>query len=128
MPIPIEIAISKSVMPEIPEGFEQTILGSPEGAIRQYRGKSGLHVREYGDRFVVHQDSFDPRENPLGHLLFDSPETLLALGSAAFLSIPKAIPSESAKSHQTTLTPLSFLFAFISMNRAFRVLKHIFFG
>ena len=62
------------------------MLGETRDSLKQYRNVSGLHVREYRDRFEVHRDKVDPRVDPLGHLLEDSPETLLALGATLLAS------------------------------------------
>jgi len=69
-----EISISKEVLQELPVEYEKTRLGEPRGSVRQYRGPSGLHIREYSDRFVIHRDRVDPRKDPIGHLLIDAPE------------------------------------------------------
>ena len=64
------------------QGAEETKLGDKKGAIRQYR-KGNLHIREYETKFKVHSDKVDPREDPLGHLLFDAQEVLVGLVGAA---------------------------------------------
>jgi len=111
-----EIVIPKSVMPELPPGYEETSLGERMGAVRQFRNRSGVHVREYEDRFVVHLDRFDPRSEPLKHLLFDSPETLVALGAGARLTLNK-------RNKSLFFSPLAFFIAFLSFNSLFRLLK-----
>jgi hypothetical protein len=121
-----EIFISKSILPNLPEHFEETNLGFPENAIRQYRGKSGIHVREYESGFVVHQDNFDPRTNPLKHLAVDSPETIAAFASAIFLSGLRQ-PELGSKKLEMPMTPFAFLIIFFSLNNLFRAIKHILF-
>ncbi len=130
MPPNKDIVISKSIMPSLPEEFEETYLGALDGAIRQYRSKSGMHVREYKDRFVLHQDRFDPRRDPLSHLVVDSPETLLALGSAAVLSrrASRFSSSRESKLSGLAMNPLVFLLAFFSLNGVFRSLKRLLLG
>jgi hypothetical protein len=64
------------------ERAEETTLGNKNGAKKQFR-YGNLHIREYEDKFLVHMDKFDPRKNPLGHLVFDAPEVLIGLASAA---------------------------------------------
>ncbi|MGI0065066.1 MAG: hypothetical protein ACREAL_09420, partial [Nitrosopumilaceae archaeon] len=59
------------------------------GAKKQYR-YGNLHIREYDDKFLVHMDKVDPRENPLGHLVLDSPEILIGLASAAIGGVKAA--------------------------------------
>jgi hypothetical protein len=119
----MEISISKEVLPTLEGyGLEETVLGERRGSVRQYRNSDGLHVREYEDRFVIHRDSVDPRIDPLGHLLVDSVETPLALGAALFLSQK----SRSGSSRGTThWNPLSFLLAFLSLNRLFKLMKKL---
>jgi hypothetical protein len=69
------IIIPKSVRPII--SYEETFLGNKKGANKQFRyGK--LHIREYDDHYVVHMDKVDPRKDPVGHLLIDAPEYLVA--------------------------------------------------
>jgi len=78
-----EIEIPKEIRPFMLEGAEETTLGTKNGAKKQFR-YGNLHIREYEDKFLVHTDKFDPRKNPLGHLVFDAPEVLIGLASAAF--------------------------------------------
>jgi hypothetical protein len=69
------IIIPKSVRPIIT--YEQTFFGNKKGGNKQFRyGK--LHIREYDEYYVVHMDKVDPRNDPLGHLLIDAPEYLIA--------------------------------------------------
>ena len=69
------IIIPKSVRPIIT--YEQTFFGNKKGGNKQFRyGK--LHIREYDEYYVVHMDKVDPRKDPLGHLLIDAPEYLIA--------------------------------------------------
>ena len=77
-----EIEIPKELGPFMLEKAEETSLGQKNGAKKQYR-YGNLHIREYDDKFLVHMDKIDPRENPIGHLVQDSPEILVGLASAA---------------------------------------------
>lgn len=114
----MEISISKEVLHSLEElGFTETVLGDPRGCVRQYRNSTGLHVREYDDRFVVHRDEIDPRTNPIGHLMKDSPETLLALGSTLAMS---RAPGRTTKN---SFSPIFLLFLFLSLNRLLGLLK-----
>ncbi|MGI0079124.1 MAG: hypothetical protein ACRECH_05830 [Nitrososphaerales archaeon] len=124
-----EVVISKSVLPSLPEGYEETHLGARDGAIRQYRSRSGVHVREYVDRFVVHQDRFDPKRDPLLHLAVDSPETLFALGSATLISrtVGKCSVARESKPTSFPINPLLFFLSFFSLDSVFRSLKRILF-
>ena len=54
------------------DGAEETKLGDRKGATKQYR-KGNLHIREYEDKFTVHTDRVDPRDDPIGHLIYDEP-------------------------------------------------------
>jgi len=77
-----EIEIPKDVRPIMLDNAEETKLGQKKGAKKQYR-YGNLHIREHDDKYLVHVDKIDPRKNPLGHLLFDAPEVLVGLASAA---------------------------------------------
>ena len=78
-----EIEVPKELREFMLDEAEETKLGAKNGANRQFRyGK--LHIREYDDKYLVHTDKIDPRENPLGHLLSDAPEVLIGLACAAF--------------------------------------------
>jgi hypothetical protein len=77
-----EIEIPKELGPFMLEKAEETSLGQKNGAKKQYR-YGNLHIREYDDKFLVHIDKIDPRENPLGHLVLDSPEIFIGLAFAA---------------------------------------------
>lgn len=69
------IIVPRSVRPII--DYEETLLGTKKGAKKQFRyGK--LHIREYKDCYIVHTDKVDPRKDPVGHLLIDAPEYLIA--------------------------------------------------
>lgn len=116
-----EITIYKEVLQSLDEDvFQETFLGDPQGAIRQYRSASGVHVREYADRFVVHVDYFDPRTAPIAHLLVDSPESVFAFGAASLFS-------RRGGEKRTNSSFFSLILAFLSFNRLFRVLKHFVF-
>jgi len=76
-----EIEVPKELREFMLEEAEETFLGQKNGANKQYR-YGNLHIREYDDKFLVHTDKIDPRKDPLGHLLHDSPEVLIGLGCA----------------------------------------------
>ena len=42
----------------------------------------GIHVVEFDDHYEMHVDQFDPRKNPIKHLLVDSPKYGFAIGAA----------------------------------------------
>jgi predicted unusual protein kinase regulating ubiquinone biosynthesis (AarF/ABC1/UbiB family) len=78
-----EIEIPKELRPFMLEKAEETLLGHKNGANKQYR-YGNLHIREYDDKYLVHMDKVDPRNNPLEHLVFDAPEVIVGLASGAF--------------------------------------------
>lgn len=75
-----EIEVPKELRPFMLEKAEETLLGHKNDAIKQYR-YGNLHIREYGDKYLVHTDKVDPRKNPFGHLALDAPEYLVGLAS-----------------------------------------------
>jgi hypothetical protein len=121
--------ISKEVLPSLEGfGFVETVLGDPNGSLKQYRNSTGVHVREYKEYFEVHKDRFDPRVNPARHLLYDSPETLLAFGAASLLTRGLSSKRESEKYPASAYgNPLAFLRIFLSLNHFFRFLKKLLF-
>ena len=78
-----EIEIPKELREFMLEDAEETFLGQKNGAQRQYR-YGNLHIREYDDKFLVHNDRIDPRIDPVGHLVHDAPEVLVGLACAVF--------------------------------------------
>lgn len=72
-----EIDVPKDARPIMMDDAEETLLGDPMGARKQYR-YGNLHIREYDDRYVVHVDRVDPRKDPLMHVLLDAPELIIA--------------------------------------------------
>ena len=76
-----EIEVPKELRQFMLDGAEETHLGQKNGATKQYR-YGNLHIREYEDKYLVHTDRVDPREDPLGHLIHDAPEVLIGLGCA----------------------------------------------
>lgn len=122
------ISISKEVLPSLEGlGFSETILGERMGSIRQYRNKNGVHIREYPDRFVIHQDKVDPRVDPLGHVLKDSPETLLAFGTGLLVSRRLKDFSRIQSAKTISFNPLIFLLTFLSLGRIFGKIKRLLF-
>jgi hypothetical protein len=81
-----EIEVPKELREFMIQGAEETKLGQKNGAKRQYR-YGNLHIREYDDKYLVHTDKVDPRQNPLGHLIHDAPEVLVGLACAALGTI-----------------------------------------
>jgi len=91
-----EIEVPKELREFMLEKAEETILGQKNGAKKQYR-YGNLHIREYDDRFLVHTDRIDPREDPMGHLIHDAPEVLIGLACAAFTGLQIAKKFRSKK-------------------------------
>ncbi len=69
------IIVPKSVRPIV--DWKETLIGSKKGARKQFR-YGNLHIREFEDYYTVHMDKADPAKDPLGHLLMDAPEYLVA--------------------------------------------------
>ena len=78
-----EIEVPKELREFMLEGAEETFLGKKNGANKQYR-YGNLHIREYDDKFLIHNDKIDPRKDPIGHLVFDAPEILIGLACGFF--------------------------------------------
>ncbi|MFB5635671.1 MAG: hypothetical protein ACE5RB_03495 [Nitrosopumilus sp.] len=78
-----EIEVPKELREFMLEEAEETFLGQKNGAEKQYR-YGNLHIREYDDKFLVHNDKIDPRKDPIGHLVYDAPEVLIGLACAIF--------------------------------------------
>jgi len=92
-----EIEVPKELREFMLEKAEETILGQKNGADKQYR-YGNLHIREYPDKFLVHTDRVDPREDPVGHLVHDAPEVLIGLACAAFTGLKIVKKFRSKKS------------------------------
>jgi hypothetical protein len=84
-----EIEVPKELREFMLEAAQETILGQKNGADKQYR-YGNLHIREYQDKFLVHTDRVDPRQDPMGHLVRDAPEVLIGMACAAFTGIQSA--------------------------------------
>ena len=93
-----EIEVPKELREFMLEEAEETFLGQKNGADKQYR-YGNLHIREYGDKFLVHNDKIDPRKDPMGHLIHDAPEVLIGLTCAIFggSQIAKKIMNKNSK-------------------------------
>lgn len=82
MPID-EIEVPKELREFMLENAHETMLGHKNGAKKQFR-YGNLHIREYDDKFLVHTDKIDPREDPFGHLVYDAPEVLIGIMCSIF--------------------------------------------
>jgi hypothetical protein len=98
-----EIEVPKELREFMLEDAEETFLGQKNGAQKQYR-YGNLHIREYDDKFLVHNDKIDPRKDPIGHLVYDAPEVLVGLACAIFggSQIAKKVMNNNSK--KSTLT------------------------
>ncbi len=76
-----EIDVPKHLRQFMLEGARETKLGDKKGAKKQYR-YGNLHIREYEDKYTVHMDKYDPRSDPIRHLVWDAPEVLIGLAGA----------------------------------------------
>ena len=105
-----EIEVPKELREFMLEEAEETFLGQKNGAEKQYR-YGNLHIREYDDKFLVHNDRIDPRKDPIGHLVYDAPEVLIGLACAIFggSQIAKKVMNTNSKK----LTFTSSLFSSI---------------
>ena len=105
-----EIEVPKELREFMLEEAEETFLGQKNGAKKQYR-YGNLHIREYDDKFLVHNDRIDPRKDPVGHLVYDAPEVLIGLACAIFggSQIAKKVMNTNSKK----LTFTSSLFSSI---------------
>ncbi len=93
-----EIEVPKELREFMLEEAEETFLGQKNGADKQYR-YGNLHIREYSDKFLIHNDKIDPRKDPMGHLIHDAPEVLIGLTCAIFegSQIGKKIMNNNSK-------------------------------
>jgi|TARA_Y100000780_G_scaffold29036_1_gene23723 hypothetical protein len=76
-----EIEVPKQLRQFMLEGARETRLGDKKGAKKQYR-YGNLHIREYDNKYTVHMDKYDPRSDPIRHLVWDAPEVLVGLVGA----------------------------------------------
>ncbi len=92
-----EIEVPKEIREFMPDNAHETILGQKNGADKQYR-YGHLHIREYPDKFLVHTDRVDPRQDPVGHLIRDAPEILIGLACASFTGLQNVKKSNKKSS------------------------------
>jgi|SRR5271157_179963 len=79
------VVISKTRLAKLPASYEETALGYPPSTVhaeayRQYRGPYRRHVYETATAWIAHRDAADPRHDPLGHFLKDTPELAIGAG------------------------------------------------
>ncbi len=110
-----EIEVPKELREFMLDEAEETLLGQKNGAYKQYR-YGNLHIREYDDKFLVHTDKIDPRNNPIGHLVYDAPEVLIGLACAIFGGsqvAKKILDKKSKKSALASSLIISVLFGYL---------------
>lgn len=114
----------KDVRPIMLDSAEETLLGDPEGSRKQYR-YGNLHIREYDDRYTLHVDRFDPRQEPIKHLLFDAPEVLIgaAVGIYTGYKVGSSITSNNNNNKAGIL--LGALVAAASGYASYRIVKWV---
>jgi hypothetical protein len=86
------IRVTKAELPELPGEFEGSWAGTPlwiahPGSKAQYRAYPAQHAYELEEEWEFHRDRFDPKENPLGHIIFDAPEIVVAGIAAAIAGV-----------------------------------------
>lgn len=121
-----EIEMPKEIRQFMLEGAEETALGFRNGATKQYRYKR-LHIREYDDKFLVHVDKFDPRSDPINHLIYDAPEVIFGLGAGVIVgsSIGKAVHSSSGSKKTSVIAGITtgLVFGFLGLELAKKIKK-----
>ena len=71
-------------------GWFKKHIGEIKGQIADWRGSfigavKGIHIVEFNNYYECHIDRIDPLKNPIGHLIHDSPSTLIYLGIGALI-------------------------------------------
>jgi len=122
-----EIEVPKELREFMLEEAEETFLGQKNGAEKQYR-YGNLHIREYDDKFLVHNDRIDPRKDPIGHLVYDAPEVLIGLACAIFGGSQIAKKVMNTNSKKLTFTSSLFssiIFGYIGYLATKKIKNHL---
>jgi len=122
-----EIEVPKELREFMLEEAEETFLGQKNGAKKQYR-YGNLHIREYDDKFLVHNDRIDPRKDPVGHLVYDAPEVLIGLACAIFGGSQIAKKVMNTNSKKLTFTSglfSSIIFGYIGYLATKKIKNHL---
>ena len=122
-----EIEVPKELREFMLEEAEETFLGQKNGAEKQYR-YGNLHIREYDDKFLVHNDRIDPRKDPIGHLVYDAPEVLIGLACAIFGSSQIAKKVMNTNSKKLTFTSglfSSIIFGYVGYLATKKIKNHL---
>ncbi len=122
-----EIEVPKELREFMLDEAEETFLGQKNGAYKQYR-YGNLHIREYDDKFLVHTDKIDPRNNPIGHLVYDAPEVLIGLACAIFGGsqvAKKILDKKSKKSALASSLIISVLFGYLGYSATKKIKNYL---
>ena len=122
-----EIEVPKELREFMLEEAEETFLGQKNGAKKQYR-YGNLHIREYDDKFLVHNDRIDPRKDPIGHLIYDAPEVLIGLACAIFGGSQIAKKVMNTNSKKLTFTSglfSSIIFGYVGYLATKKIKNHL---
>lgn len=90
-----DLAVPKGLVPHpAASGFRRRRLAEPRGQRSDWEvvlgdGRS-VHVREYGDYYLVHWDWASPSRSALKHLLYDAPHWLAPLFGFAVVAVGAA--------------------------------------
>jgi len=97
-----EVAVPKdSVTEPLDEGWIKSDINVPSpGTVASYR-KGRYHVHEMKDEWRVHLDRYDPKENPLLHLIDDAPFLLMI--SDTFITLISDIRRNEFKNTEEVL-------------------------
>ena len=122
-----EIEVPKELREFMLEEAKETFLGQKNGAKKQYR-YGNLHIREYDDKFLVHNDRIDPRKDPIGHLIYDAPEVLIGLACAIFGGSQIAKKVMNTNSKKLTFTSglfSSIIFGYVGYLATKKIKNHL---
>lgn len=66
-----------------------SIFGDPDGQIANYRiplkDGSGIHIKEYDNKYKIHWDNSNLATDPVGHLINDAPHHIVTILGALIL-------------------------------------------
>jgi hypothetical protein len=80
-----KVQIDKELLSELPPRFEESYPANAmqDGAEASYRSTEEgdvVHVIEYEEHWEVHLDEFNPKHDPIKHLINDAPGEALLIG------------------------------------------------
>ncbi|MGC9072344.1 MAG: hypothetical protein ACP5HK_06625 [Acidilobus sp.] len=111
MPPHRDLAVLKGLVPHPSScGFRRRLLAEPRGQRGDWElvvkdGRS-VHVREYGQYYLVHWDRYSPSRSPLGHLTHDAPHWLAPIlaGAAFAIALLLGLPARVGAAGALTVT------------------------